>query len=94
MTAAIDEPIITSTALGPGHDGRPEVVVTLVYANDGTAQLSLDQEMVERAIAGTDITDLAQLVGRPWSVLFPPTPADPSSLPADPISEETPLCST
>jgi hypothetical protein len=86
-SAALDEPTITATEIGPGHDGRPEVVVTLVYANGASSQLSLDQEMVEQAIAGSDITDLTQLAGRPWSVLFA-SPGDP------PLTEETSTCST
>lgn len=81
MPAALDEPTITATEIGPGHDGRPEVVVTLTYANGGTAQLSLDQEMVEQAVAVAGVSDLSQLTGRPWSILLvdepdhAPTPA-------------------
>jgi hypothetical protein len=71
VTAMIDEPTITRAEIGPGHDGRPEVIVTLAYANGATTHLSLEQEVVEQVIARADITDLAQLAGRPWSVLFP-----------------------
>lgn len=78
-TPAIDEPIITAAGIGPGHDGRPEVVVTVVYANSGTAQLSLDQDVVERAIAAAGITELSQLAGCSWSVLFLPEETIPCS---------------
>lgn len=62
-------PIIASTAIGPGHDGRAEVVVELLYPNGGRTVLSMGQEAVTRAVDAAGVTSLAELTGRSWTVL-------------------------
>ena len=66
---ATDGPTIVSAALGPGHDGRAEVVVKLAYANGGRTRLSVAQEAVTRALDTAGFVSLEQLVGQPWTVL-------------------------
>lgn len=65
----ITGPIIASTAIGPGHDGRAEVVVELLYPNGGRTWLSIGQEAVTRAVDAAGVTSLAELTGRSWTTL-------------------------
>ena len=71
MTArsATAGPTIVGAALGPGHDGRAEVVVELAYPNGGSTRLSVAQEAVARALDAAGFVSLEQLVGQPWTVL-------------------------
>ena len=62
-------PIIASTAIGPGHDGRAEVVVELLYPNGGRSWLSIGQEAVTRAVDAAGVTSLAELTGCSWTTL-------------------------
>lgn len=67
MTVA--DAVIVRATIGPGHDGRAEVVVELAYPNGGRTQLSMAQESVVRAMDLAGLTSLDQLEGRSWSVL-------------------------
>ena len=62
-------PVIASTSIGPGHDGHAEVVVELLYPNGGRAQLSVAQGVVAATLDACGMTNLDQLVGRPWTDL-------------------------
>lgn len=62
-------PIIASTAIGPGHDGRAEVVVELLYPNGGRTWISVGQEAVTRAVDAAGVTSLAELTGCSWTTL-------------------------
>jgi hypothetical protein len=64
-------PVIASTAIGPGHDGRAEVVVELLYPNGGRTWLSIGQEAAERALDAAGVTHLDQLAGQSWTILVP-----------------------
>jgi len=64
-----DGPVVTAARLGPGHDGRAEVVVDLAYPNGGRTQLSIAQEAVTRALDAAGLTSLDELAGRSWTVL-------------------------
>jgi hypothetical protein len=64
-----DWPVIVATTLGPGHDGRAELVVELEFANGGRTLLSVTQEAIERALDAAGLTSLDELTGRPWTVL-------------------------
>lgn len=64
-----DGPVIASTAIGPGHDGRAEVVVELRYPNGGRSWLSIGQEAATRAVDAAGVTNLSDLTGQPWTVL-------------------------
>ena len=66
---APEGPTIVSAVLGPGHDGRAEVVVELAYPNGGSTRLSVAQEAATRALDAAGLGSLAELVGRPWTVL-------------------------
>ncbi len=63
------DPIIVSTALGPGHDGRAEVVVELLYPNGARTWLSIGEEAAGRAIDAAGVTSLDELTGRSWTAL-------------------------
>jgi hypothetical protein len=71
----IDGPVVTAARLGPGHDGRAEVVVDLAYPNGGRTQLSIAQEAVTRALDAAGLTSLDELAGRSWTVLVAGMPA-------------------
>ena len=79
MTTRHGEPVIVATAVGPGHDGRAELVVELGYPNGGRTQLSITQEALVGALDAAGVTRAEDLLGRPWTVLVgheaPPEPA-------------------
>ena len=61
--------MIVATAVGPGHDGRAELVVELGYPNGGRTQLSITQEALVGALDAAGVTRAEDLLGRPWTVL-------------------------
>lgn len=63
-------PIIVSCAIGPGHDGRAEVVAELLYPNGGRSRLSLGEEALGRAVDAAGLSTLDELTGQPWTVLL------------------------
>ena len=63
------EAVIVRATIGPGHDGRAEVVVELAYPNGARTELSMAQESVLRAMDAAELTRLDQLEGRSWNVL-------------------------
>jgi hypothetical protein len=85
MTSRNGEPVIVATAVGPGHDGRAELVVELSYPNGGRTQLSITQEVLVAALDAAGVTRAEDLLGRPWTVLVgheapcEPAPATTSS---------------
>ena len=64
-----DGPTIVGATLGPGHDGRAEVVVELAYPNGARSRMSVAQEAATRALDTAGLGSLAELVGQPWTVL-------------------------
>lgn len=76
---AVAVPTIVGATLGPGHDGRAEVVVEIAYPNGGRTRLSVAQEAATRALDAAGVASLEGLVGRPWTVLVvdPTGPASP-----------------
>ena len=70
MTNRHGEPVIVATAVGPGHDGRAELVVELGYPNGGRTQLSITQEALVGALDAAGVTRAEDLLGRPWTVLI------------------------
>lgn len=71
MTAAARGPIVTAAAIGPGHDGRAELVVTLHHPNGAASTISLDEEALTALLARAAITSLDDLPGRRWPDLTP-----------------------
>lgn len=67
--SAAPGPTIVGATLGPGHDGRAEVVVELAYPNGGRARLSVAEEAATRALDAAGLASLTDLVGQPWTVL-------------------------
>ena len=64
------EAIIVSCSVGPGHDGRAEVVAELLYPNGGRSWLSIGEEALTRAVDAAGVTSLEALAGQPWTVLI------------------------
>ena len=62
--------IIASCSVGPGHDGRAEVVAELLYPNGGRSWLSIGEEALCRAVDAAGVTSLDALTGQPWTVLL------------------------
>ena len=62
-------PVIASTAIGPGHDGRAEVVVELRYPNGARTWLSIAEEAATRVLDSAGVTSLEELNGQPWTTL-------------------------
>jgi len=65
-----NEPVIASCSVGPGHDGRAEVVAEIAYPNGGRSWLSIGEEALGRAVDAAGVRSLDDLVGRPWTVLL------------------------
>lgn len=64
MTA--EAPVVDGTAIGPGHDGRAELVVRLRHANGVHSTISVDEEALERLLAQRDVSSIDDLAGRRW----------------------------
>jgi hypothetical protein len=62
-------PVVESATVGPGHDGRAELVVALRYPNGSTSTISLDEEALIGLLATGVVTSLDDLPGRRWSEL-------------------------
>lgn len=62
-------PVVTDATVGPGHDGRAELVVSLRYANGATSTLSLDEDAVGELLSSGAVTSLDDLPGRRWAEL-------------------------
>ena len=72
MNARADAPVIASTALAAGHDGRAELVIELAYPNGARTHLSVTEEAMARALDAAGLDRLEDLEGQPWTVLFGP----------------------
>ena len=72
------EPTIVAAALAAGHDGLAEVAVEVCYPNGATRTLTLPYDAVADALDASSVTSLAELIGRPWTILVaPPTSHHP-----------------
>lgn len=69
MSDPVSGPVIEAATIGPGHDGRAEVVLTLRYPNGGRSTLSLAEESLGPAMDAAGFTTLDELLGQPWTVL-------------------------
>ena len=65
-------PVIEAATVGPGHDGRAELLVSLRHANGATSTISLDEGALAELLASGDIASLDDLTGRRWT-----EPSDP-----------------
>jgi hypothetical protein len=65
----VDGPTITAASVGPGHDGRAEVVIELLYPNGARSTMSVPEEAAGRALDQAGLTEMSQLVGRSWMLL-------------------------
>jgi hypothetical protein len=78
--------IISRASIVAGHDGRAEIEVHFTHANGATTAISLDEEACTAALDRAGVQSLDDLVGQPWSVVFPalePTPAPPCEQPRE-----------
>jgi hypothetical protein len=62
-------PVVESATIGPGHDGRAELVVRLRHPNGATTTISLAEEALAGLLTSGVVTSLDDLPGRPWSDL-------------------------
>ncbi|MEY4372970.1 MAG: hypothetical protein RL219_1739 [Actinomycetota bacterium] len=60
-------PVIASSSIGPGHDGRAEVVVELLYPNGGRNWISIGEDSLLRALDAAGVASLEELNGQPWT---------------------------
>ena len=68
-SAAPHAPTIVAAHLAAGHDGFAEVSVTVRYPNGAERAISLPCDVVDRALYRAGVTDIAELLGRPWTAL-------------------------
>ena len=62
-------PVVETATVGPGHDGRAELVVSLRHANGATSTISLDEDALGELLASGAVSSLDDLPGRRWSEL-------------------------
>ena len=62
-------PVVESASVGPGHDGRAELVVSLRHPNGAHSTISVDEEALTELLGRGVITSLDDLTGREWSEL-------------------------
>ena len=68
MTATAG-PVVESASVGPGHDGRAELVVSLRHPNGAQSTISVDEEALAELLGRGVITSLDDLTGRDWADL-------------------------
>jgi hypothetical protein len=61
--------VIETATVGPGHDGRAELVVALRHANGATSTISLDEDALAELLASGAVASLDDLPGRRWAEL-------------------------
>ena len=64
--------MIVSAAVAAGHDGLAEVAIEVRYQNGATRTLTLPYDAVADALDASSVTSLAELIGRPWTILVAP----------------------
>ena len=69
--SAPTEPVIVAARLDAGHDGLAEASVTIRYPNGAERAICLPCDVVDGALDRAGITDLTDLIGRPWTALTP-----------------------
>ena len=62
-------PIVESATVGPGHDGRAELLVALRHPNGARTSISVDEDALDTLLSSGAITSLDDLTGRDWSAL-------------------------
>ena len=62
-------PVVESASVGPGHDGRAELVVSLRHPGGAHSTISVDEEALADLLGRGMITSLDDLTGRDWSEL-------------------------
>jgi hypothetical protein len=64
-------PVIETATVGPGHDGRAELVVAQRHANGANSTISLDEDALAELLASGAVSSLDDLPGRRWAELSP-----------------------
>jgi hypothetical protein len=64
--------VIEAATVGPGHDGRAELIVSLRHGNGATSTISLSEAALAQLLASGDIASLDDLPGRRWTELSAP----------------------
>jgi hypothetical protein len=62
-------PVVEEATVGPGHDGRAELVVVLRHVNGATSTISLDEAALDELLASGAVSSLDDLPGRRWAEL-------------------------
>lgn len=62
-------PVVETATVGPGHDGRAELVVALRHDNGATSTISLDEDALAELLASGAVSSLDDLPGRRWAEL-------------------------
>ena len=62
--------VISGATVAAGHDGRAEILVELTYPNGATTSVSVPAESCLVALDRAGISELGDLVGRPWHMMF------------------------
>ena len=72
----LTEPMIVAATLAAGHDGLAELAVVVRYPNGAERELALPYETIGDAIDRSNVVNVTDLIGQPWTVLAfkPPNP--------------------
>ena len=62
-------PVVESATVGPGHDGRAELVVALRHGNGASSTISLDEDALAALLGSGAVSSLDDLPGRRWADL-------------------------
>jgi hypothetical protein len=58
--------VIAAVAIGAGHDGQADLIVTLRFENGRTSPVTLDTEAGLRLMRNCGAKDISELVGHSW----------------------------
>ena len=83
----MDEPVIDSAVVAPGHDGEAVLVVRVRHGNGGCDTVMLDADQARQLLDECAAADAEQLRGQSWRRLLHVLQAGPviSPLACDPL---------
>jgi len=61
--------VIQAVRMGPTHDGEAAMVIELVYPNGGVGTVQVESADTAAVMARANVSNAADLIGMPWTVL-------------------------
>lgn len=70
-------PHIVNAHIAAGHDGQPELILSLRFANGAVSQVAMENELGIKLMAHCGAQQLNELTGQPWHRVLEILPNNP-----------------